>query len=156
MYSGKPAVSLVVHPRATAEPVRLGTARGLTEAGVRAVDELAAEISHHVDRLLGGKQPGRVAGRVKSQQESKAKQATCSCGSGIPATTLHWGGREVMVTALPLIFAQFRDAGKLPDDATKGELMEAVKIYNPVAAEDEASWADLILREYAAYCGRSL
>jgi uncharacterized metal-binding protein len=158
MYSGKPAVSVVINHQATAESACLGTARRLTEAGVKAADELAAEISHHVDQLLGLKQlrcADRAAGTVESQEESKSKQATCSCGAGIPVTTLDLGGREITVVALPLIFAQFREAGKLPDDATKAELMEAVRIYNPIASGDEASCADLILQEYSIYCQRN-
>jgi DGC domain len=158
MYSGKPAVSVVVNHQATAESSRLGTARRLTEAGMKAVDELAAEISHHVDRLLGGKQPrrtGRVAGSIESQEESKGKQATCSCGSGIPVTTLRLDGREFKIVALPLIFAQFREAGKLPEVSAKAELMEAVRIYNPIESQDEASCAELILQEYSAYCQRN-
>ncbi len=154
-YSGKPAVSVVVNRQTSAESGHLGTARRLTEAGVQAVDELAAEISHHVDELLGLKplrRANREAGSLESQKETKGKQATCSCGSGIPVTTLHLDGREVTVVALPLIFAQFREAGKLPDDATKAELMAAVRIYNPIERQDEASCADLILQEYSAYC----
>ncbi|MGE5325660.1 MAG: putative zinc-binding protein [Deltaproteobacteria bacterium] len=158
MYSGKPVVSVVVNYQATGESSRLGTARRLTEAGMKAVDELAAEISHHVGELLGLEQlrrAGREAGSVESRDESKGKQATCSCGSGIPATTLRLDGREVTVVALPLIFAQFREAGKLPDDATKAELMAAVRIYNPIERQDEASCADLILEEYRVYCQRN-
>jgi hypothetical protein len=49
MYSGKPAVSVVVNHQTTSESGHLGTARRLTEAGMKAVDELAAEISLHVD-----------------------------------------------------------------------------------------------------------
>jgi DGC domain-containing protein len=158
LYSGKPAVSVVVNHQATAESSRLGTARRLTEVGMKAVDELAAEISHQVDRLLGGKQLGRAsraAGSVEPQEESKGKHATCSCGSGIPVTTLCLDGREFKIVGLPLIFAQFREAGKLPNDATKAELMEAVRIYNPIERQDEVSCADLILQEYSAFCQRN-
>ncbi len=157
-YSGKPAVSVVVNHQATPESGRLGTARRLTEAGISAVNKVAAEIAHHVDQLLRGDQPaptGGAAGGVESQEEPKGKQATCSCGSGIPVTTLYLAGREVTFVALPLIFAEFREAGKLPDESTKAELMEAVRIYNPIERRDEASCADLILQEYSNYCQRN-
>ncbi len=158
MYSGKPAVSVVVNHQTTPESGGLGTARRLTEAGLKAVDELAAEISHHVGELLGQKplgRPGRGAGGLESRQDSQVKQATCSCGSGIPVTTLRLDGREITILALPLILAQFREAGKLPDDAAKAELMEAVRIYNPIERRDEASCAELILQEYRAYLQRN-
>lgn len=158
MYSGKLAVSVVVDHQTTPESGRLGSARRLTEAGLKAVDELAAEISHHVDRLLGPeseRRAGRAARSVETEEESKGKQATCSCGSGIPVTTLRLDGREVTVVALPLIFAQFREAGKLPDEATKAELMEAVRVYNPIDLQDEASCAELILQEYSVFCQRN-
>lgn len=156
MYSGKPAVSIVVNDGADATP--LGTGRLLTEAGLKRANDVAGEIAHHVDRLLGMKS-GRGADVAddshQHQGQPKARQATCSCGSGIPVTTLHFEGRDLAFVALPLIFAQFRDAGKLPDDSTKAQLMAEVRIYNPIADEDEASCADLILREYNAYCQRS-
>ena len=156
IYSSKPAVSIVVHDGADA--TRLGTARRLTEAGMKRVNDVAEQIARHVDQLLGLKSDppaGRALGSPESQEDSKGRQATCSCGSGIPVATLRLAGREATFVALPLIFAQFREAGKLPDDSTQAELMEAVRIYNPIADEDEASCADLILREYRAYCQRS-
>jgi uncharacterized metal-binding protein len=158
MHSGKPAVSIVVSDRASAESTQLGTAGRLTEAGVKRVNDVADQIAHHVDKLLGLKSERRAEGAVASpeyQGNAEARQATCSCGSGIPVTTLHFAGRAVTFVALPLVFAQFREAGKLPGDSTKAELMDAVKIYNPVADEDAASYADLILQEYSAYCQRS-
>ena len=111
-----------------------------------------------MDRLLGpesDRRTGLANDNPEPLEESAARQATCSCGSGIPVTTLNFAGREVTLVGLPLIFAQFREAGKLPDGSTKAELMEAVRIYNPIANEDEASCADLILQEYRAYCQRS-
>lgn len=156
IYSGKPAESIVVNDGTNSS--HLGTARQLSEAGMKAINEVASEIVLQVDRIMGlkaGPHPRPPARRSLDQVDSGAKQATCSCGSGIPVTTLHVGGREVTFAALPLIFAQFREAGKLPNDSTKAELMEAAKIYNPIAVEDEMACADLILEEYRAYCRRN-
>jgi hypothetical protein len=63
-------------------------------------------------------------------------------------------GREVTFVALPLIFAQFREAGKLPDDSTNDDLLRAVKIYNVISDGDETSYAQALLQEYSAFCGR--
>ena len=133
MYSGKPAVSIVVNDGADATP--LGTARRLTEAGVKRANAVAGEIAHHVDRLLGmiSSRGADVADDSHQHQgQPKARQATCSCGSGIPVTTLHFEGRDLAFVALPLIFAQFRDAGKLPDDSPKAQAMADGRCYKPI------------------------
>jgi hypothetical protein len=54
--------------------------------------------------------------------------------------------------ALPLIFAQFREAGKLSSDTTKTELMQAVRIYNLIPDEEESAYARAVAEEYAAFC----
>ncbi len=157
-YSGKPAVSIVVDGRASEESLPLGTARRLTDAGMKLVSEVASQIARQVDGLLGlqgDEPPGHQIERSQPPGESTARQATCSCGSGIPVTTLRLGDREVTFVGLPLIFAQFREADKLPNDSTKAELMEALRIYNLIADVDEVSYADLIFQEYRSYCERS-
>lgn len=156
-YSGKPAVGIVVDDRVLRDASRLGTARRLTETGMEVVDDVAAQIAHHVDNLLGltGDEHARQENEGPQKVETKESQATCSCGSGIPVTTLRLGGREITFVGLPLIFGQFREAGKSPDDSMKAELMQAVGIYNPIANVDEALYADLILQEYRAFCERS-
>ncbi|MBZ5561712.1 MAG: putative zinc-binding protein [Acidobacteriia bacterium] len=157
-YSGKPAVSIVVEGGASKVSSRLGTARRLTETGMSVANDVASEIARHVDRLLGlhaDERPGLQIESSQQQEEPKARGATCSCGSGIPVTTLRLAGREVTFVGLPLIFAEFREAGRLPDDCTKAELMAAVRIYNPFADDDAASYTDLVLQEYRAYCERS-
>jgi hypothetical protein len=61
-------------------------------------------------------------------------------------------GRTVTLIALPLIFEQFRDSGKTPSEGTARELLETVKVYSPVPAREEESYAAALLREYAAFC----
>jgi hypothetical protein len=63
-------------------------------------------------------------------------------------------GQTVTLVALPLIFEQLYQAGKLPSEGTHRELLETVKIYNPVPAEEEPAYAAALVREYAAYCER--
>jgi len=158
MYSGKPAVSIVVGNSAPVDSAALGSARRLNEAGMRVVSDVADQIARHVDRLLDLKWDRRSGQPLASslpQEESRTRQAACSCGFGIPVQTLQVAGREVTLIALPLIFAQFREAGKLPSDSTKTELMEAVKICNPVPSEEEAAYAQAIMQEYAAFCRES-
>jgi len=155
MYSGKPAVSIVVSNSAHPNSAALGSARRLSGAGMQAVSDVADQIARHVDHLLDLKWDRRSGVPVDGstpQQESKPRQAACSCGAGIPSQVLRVAGQEVTLIALPLIFAQFRRAGKLPSDSTKVELMQAVRIYNPIPEEEESAYARAVAEEYAAFC----
>jgi uncharacterized metal-binding protein len=155
MYSGKPAVSIVVGDSVPANSAGLGSARRLSEAGMQVVSQVADEIAQHVDELVDvtwDRRSGAPPESVQPQEERTPRQAACSCGLGVPVQTLQVAGREVTLTALPLIFAQFCEAGKLPSDSTKTELMQAVKTYNPVPSEEEAAYAQAVMQEYAAFC----
>ncbi len=146
MYSGKPAASIVVAPATPRGD--LGTARRLSAAGMRAVQAVAAQAAEQVDDLLGVKWDRHEGHPAES---SEPVVATCSCGSGTPVQTLTVGGAEVTLIALPLIFAQFRDGGKLLGDSTTAELMETVRIYNPIPDGQEPAYAEAIAREYVAF-----
>jgi DGC domain len=157
MYSGKPAASIVIGHGASAGSSRFGTARRLTQPGMQLVSDVADQIARHVDELLDLKWDRRTGARTNSPAPEAAseRQAPCSCGSGIPVTTLHVAGRKVALVALPLIFVQFCEAGKLPDESTKAELMQAVKVYNPIPDAEEEAFAQAVLQEYSVYCQRS-
>jgi len=119
---------------------------------MQVVRDVADQIARHVDELLGLKGTGHPFDGSTPQEESQPRQAACSCGSGIPAQALRVAGREISLIALPLIFAQLREAGRHPDDATQAELMRAVKIYNLIPDEEESAYAETIMQEYAAFC----
>jgi len=153
MYSGKPAASIVVTD--AIQTNHLGTARRLSEAGMQAVDVVAEQVTQQVDELLGVKwdrKQGQSSKEAQPAEGLEAKIATCSCGSGIPIQKVQLDGQEVSFIALPLIFEQFRDAGKLPGDGTTAELMETVKVYNPIPDGQEAAYAQAVTREYTAFC----
>jgi hypothetical protein len=155
MYSGKPAVSIVVGDSAPVDSAALGSARRLSEAGIQAVGQVAEQIARHVDALVAAKwdrRRGQALASSLPQEESRTRQAACSCGLGVPVQSLQVAGRKVTLIALPLIFAQFREAGKLPSDSTTTELMHAVRIYNPIPDEEEGIYAQAIMQEYAAFC----
>ena len=59
-------------------------------------------------------------------------------------------GRPVTLVALPLIFEQFHQAGKQADGCNRCELLDTVKIYNPIPAEAEAVYSEALLREFGA------
>ena len=155
MYSGKPAVSMVVSDLAPANSSGLGSARRLSETGMQVVDDVAKRIAAHVDQLLDvpwDRRNGLPLDDSAIREEAKPQTAPCSCGSGIPVKVVGVAGRQIPLIALPLIFTQFREAGKLPNDSTKTELMQAVKIYNPIPHDEEAACAEAVLREYAEFC----
>ena len=155
MYSGKPAVSLVVSNGGLAGSAGLGSARQLNGAGMQLVSETADQVARHVDQLLEfqwDRRSGTQLEILPPQEDFQQISVPCSCASSIPAGKVHFAGREVTLVGLPLIFAEFHEAGKLPGDQTKAELMQAVKIYNPIREEEEAACAEAVMKEYAAFC----
>jgi uncharacterized metal-binding protein len=160
-YSGKPAVSLVVSEDFSGDSGQLGSARRLNSTGKQVAELLAARIAGGVDRLLGiqwDRHSGQAVADPEpaSEPESGSKVATCSCGSGIPIQKLAIGGVEVTLIALPLIFARFREAGKLPGPEIADELMQTVKIYNPIPDSEQDAYAEAILKEFKLFCQENI
>ena len=155
MYSGKPAASIVVTELVAEHGlVQPKGKRRLNEAGQQAVDAIAGQVSGLVDELLQ-KHWNRTAGAIEETASLKVQepvQAACSCGSGVPVQEIVINGKKVTLTALPLIFQQFRDSGKPASQATALELLAAVKIYNPIPPSEDEAYVALLLREYATFC----
>ncbi|HXP59706.1 MAG TPA: putative zinc-binding protein [Dongiaceae bacterium] len=153
-YSSKPAASLVVN--VLVAECGLGRPEGrrrLNAAGEKAVVATAERLAALVDLALGkdaGPAPAAQAGEPAADGEQR--EATCSCGSGVPVTKVTIGGQAVELVALPLIFRQFRERGRRQDEKALCELFETVKIYNAVPPEAEGSYREAVLREYAAFC----
>ncbi len=158
MYSGKPAASVVVNDLiAEYHLERPEGRRRLNENGMHAVEVTAARVAERVDEILGKAWSRRVGAFVESQPTEESPepvQTTCSCGSGIPVQEVLMNGETVTLVALPLIFEQFRTAGKVPDERIAQELLEMVKIYNAVPRESEPLYMIALLREYQAFCNQ--
>jgi hypothetical protein len=160
MYSGKPAASVIVQDlvaeHGLAQPEGK---RHLNAAGRQAVDMTAERIAALVDELLGKpweRRQGTFAQTQKAiispQDISETEEvATCACGSGIPIQKIDIEGQETTVLALPLIFQQFRQAGKPPSDATLHEIMDTVKVYNPIPTDSETAYRAALLHEYTVF-----
>jgi uncharacterized metal-binding protein len=153
-YSGRPAASLVIDELIAAkdlpEPHGL---RQLDAAGEEVARAVAEEVAREVDRLLGKKRKTVVEAQapvVEAEPEGMVV-ASCSCGSGIPVAEIQVNSHRVEVMALPAILDQFQQMGKPANDATAGELMEMVKLYNHVPDGEESGWRAAILREYSLY-----
>lgn len=160
MYSSKPAASVVV--RDVVAEKALGQPEGkrrLNPAGLQAVEATAEQIASLVDTLLDRSWDRRTGVLIDPQNvlaleqsnEPAEKAETCACGSGIPIQKLIIEGREITFLALPLIFQQFRDAGKGPGEATLRELMDTVEIYNPITADQETAYTAAIAQAYTVF-----
>ncbi len=160
-YSHKPAASIMVQDVIRENQLGLPEGRRqLNQAGLQAVELTSVKIADTVDALLG-KQSGRRLGDVimldminKESQPGETQQpeiATCACGSGIPIQNVIVAGNEVTIVGLPLIFQQFTEAGKFPNAENISELMDMVKIYNPISIEDEPAYLNGIRKAYKNY-----
>jgi uncharacterized metal-binding protein len=160
MYSGKPAASIVVTELVAENGLEEPQgARRLNGAGIKAVDLTAERVAELVDELLEKKWSRRTGEFMEANtalevvvEQQEPVEATCSCGSGIPVLKVMVEGKQVTFIALPLIFEQFYQAGKQPADGTARELLETVKIYNPIPVGAEETYGETLLREFATYC----
>ena len=155
-FSGKPAASVVVSELATEHA--LGPIEGkrhLNDSGLQATDLTADQVASLVDELLGKKWSRRTGTFVETipvAAPQESVQATCSCQAAIPIQKVTINGRTVSLVALPLIFEQFRAAGKAPDAGVARELLDVVRIYNEVPAGAEEDYVTALARDYAAFC----
>jgi uncharacterized metal-binding protein len=154
MYSGKPAASIIVTELVAENHLdKPEGKRQLNEAGRQAVEATAAKMAGMVDELLQ-KHWNRTTGAAEEPSLPVVKepvQATCSCGSGIPIQDIQVNGQTVTLIALPLIFQQMLDAGKQVSAETTRELLETVKVYNPIPASEEAAYATVLEQEFSKF-----
>ncbi len=157
MFSGKPAASVVVSELVAESGLQNPQGmRRLDEAGLQAVEVTSNRVASLVGEILGKNWSRRQGSFIDPQpvlEEAPQEPvvAMCSCGSGIPIQEVLIEGQTVTLIALPLIFDQFRQAGKLPTQEVAGELLETMKVYNPIPAGAEESYLKAILREYGAF-----
>jgi uncharacterized metal-binding protein len=149
-HSGKPAASIVisdlVKAKGLTEPKGL---RALDEAGELAVEATAALVAKTVDVLLENhwsRSAGAFDDTPQAQAEEQASvQATCSCGSGIPVQLVEIEGTKVNLVE------RLREAGKEPGEGSAAELLDMVRIYNPIPEGCEPAYKAALLREYKNY-----
>lgn len=157
LYSGKPAASLVVSEMiADSGLEKPQGCRRLNQAGQQVVELTASRMAELVDELLGKRWNRRTGDFIELEvvvtEPEESKQATCSCGSGIPVQDIQVDGQSVTIVALPLIFAKLHADGKPPSGSSQQELFEMVGIYNPIPSGAEEAYAAALLRAYQAFC----
>ena len=160
MYSNKPASSIMVRDLINDNKLEPPQGRRrLNAAGLQAVDFTAEKIAQTVDELAE-KQWNRKLGEViplesieiiPTAASQEPEITTCACGSGIPIQKVVIAGKEVTLIGLPLIFQQFYEAGKSPNEENVEELMNTIKIYNPIPVEEESAYRDGIGKAYSNY-----
>ena len=159
-YSNVPASSIMV--RDLIEKYKLDQPEGkrhLDSAGLQAVNITAEKIANTVDELLkkswnrtqGEPIPLETIPDLQPEAATEPVIAACACGSGIPVQSVVIAGKEVTIVGLPLIFQQFTEAGKKPCEENVAELMDTIKIYNPVPAEQETAYREEIRKAYLNY-----
>jgi hypothetical protein len=161
LYSGKPAASVVVSRLAGETGVGpIEGRRRLNEAGQQAAKLTASRVAELVDELLERRwsrrtgefveATGQLGGLIPSDLDPESA-ATCACGSGIPIQKVIIAGEEVTLVALPLILKQFRQEGKAPSEAVLVELLNTVRVYNPVPEGADEVYLEMLAREYAHF-----
>lgn len=160
-YSSKPAASIMIRDVIAEKGLTKPEGRRrLNAAGLQAVQATAEQLAATVDELLG-KHWDRSVGSfvdigmispVSETRNETEKVATCSCGSGIPIQKVQIDGQEVTLIALPLIFEQFRQAGKQPSEVNARELLDTVRIYNPIPEGADEQFLAVLLQEYSTFC----
>jgi hypothetical protein len=130
--------------------------RRLNDAGQRAVEVTSTRVAEWVDALLDRPWDRRAGAFAEPSLVSDDLQptvgASCSCGSAIPVQSVEVQGRAVTLVGLPVIFRQLHEAGRPAEPSVVPDLLETVKIYNPIPSDAEADYAAALLREYTAYC----
>ncbi len=164
-YSGKPAASVVVTDVVTELNLEaIAGRRRLNAAGQQAVVETAVRTATLVDELLDKKWSRRhgefttdesTTGESISLDVQQPQTAACACGSGIPVQSLKIDGDTVTLIALPVLFEQFRLAGKRPSPETGVELMTQVKIYNQIPDNAAATYQNAVNQAYTIFWGDS-
>jgi hypothetical protein len=159
-YSNKPAASFQVRDLISENKLDppLGR-RHLNAAGLEAVNYTAEQIAITVDELLGNQWDRKLGELIQPETREEVQLetttepviASCACGSGIPIQKINITGKEVTLVGLPLIFQQFYEAGKSPTEVNMGELMETIKIYNPIPAEEELAYRDGVGKAYRKF-----
>lgn len=150
-YSNRPAVGIVVTDLIAEHNLENPQGRQkLNAAGMQMVEQTAELIANKVDNLLG-KTWSRREGKFAYEVANEEKEATCSCGSGVPIQEVVINGQRMTLVALPLIFKNLFQQGKIPGIEVGHEIMETVKIYNSVDPANEADIEADVLEEYSNY-----
>lgn len=83
-----------------------------------------------------------------------AGSAGCACGSLQSGGKLTINGKSVTISGLPLIFDHLKKKGLRPGNGCGETLLQSVKVYHPVEADQEDGYRDALVGAYEKYCGQ--
>lgn len=166
LYSNKPAASLLVDDIITAQGLpRPKGMRHLASEAAPLVDALAEAIATEVNHLMSVRWSRSKGVMLEAEAAVKppANGAGCACGTGIPVTNVQVNGQSVQLMALDAIFDMAYGQGLRAhiDDqtATSGvpasapaQLLETVKMYNPIPAGAESLYDQAVALAWQNYC----
>lgn len=153
LYSHRPAASIVVSDFVQTHglPAPHGLRR-LDADGQQVVAALATAVAGKVDELLAvhwSRHLGEVIDLVPAPKVTS--EAACACGSGIPVTTVEIEGQNVQFMALNAIFDQAYAQGLRAGAGLPPQLLETVRLYNPIPAGQEALYAAALTLAWTEY-----
>lgn len=148
-HSGPVSVSLVVPEilKSANDGCHCST-RALTEEDTEAVWAVAERIAAEVDSVLASSGPDDV-----ENVESGPGKTHCACSSPLPGGRLTIGSKTVDIPGLPLIFAQYAGQSATASGSEATALLDLVKIYHPIAAEEQDAYKSALLAEYRKFVG---
>jgi hypothetical protein len=122
--------------------------RSADTADEQAVWLVAERIAAEVDGLLAQGMP------AETNRDSAPGGACCSCGGPSPDGTLEINGKPVIVNGLPLILGHLQKKGLQPGNGSAETLLQTVRIYHSIKANEEAEYQSALVATYQAFCGR--
>jgi hypothetical protein len=148
-YSGRVSASLIVADILgdRAKGCHRST-RDADKNDEEAVWLVAERIAAEVDVLAASGTPAELS------EASPAGAAGCSGGGPPPQGDLEINGRSVTINGLPLIFEHLRKKGLPPEDGSTDKLLEIVRIYHAIEADENAAYRIALIAAYGDFCRR--
>jgi uncharacterized metal-binding protein len=122
--------------------------RHADKADEEAVWIVAERIASEVDALAGS------AVQMEPSDASAADGACCACSRPSQDGKLEIKGKPVAIASLPLIFQQLQKNGLEPSADCGDKLLQTVRIYHFIDAQEEADYRDALVAAYRTYCQR--
>lgn len=151
-YSGEVSASLVVSDI-------IGERAKCCHRSIRKADKtdeeavwlVAERIASEVDALVNSARPPETSGESAGDDG-----ACCACSRPSQEGKLEVCGQAVAIAGLPLIFQHLWKKGLQPCGDFANTVLETVKIYHAIEANDEADYRNALGEAYKSFCERQI
>ncbi len=152
-HSAEPAARMIVSEIAARYPeLKPRSRQQLGPGGMELARIVAEEIAARVDEILARPVGAGVLRLGDDARAEAAPAGACSCqGGGVPARVIQVGDLQVSILALEPIMRQIAALGEGQNGELCDRLLQMVKIYNPIPAEQETQYAQALWEEFVAY-----